>query len=835
MAVTTAKFLENVFKIQRMKEWRTAHPEQWQHFSDWAGSGDPDTSKLNADQRKWLAFLERTGAGATDPFVREPNTKNGFLKIKDFPPTTDLTESDWKQLFLTCQATFARLKANKSSYHGDVQDFITDNGPLFDDVTDETMEADPRTDAAILALIRKMDNNSEVSDADLFNIFGISRGEIASIVETRDPITKEVTAIKKDYNKKKEIRDKIKSWAEKVLYPKDEDTKNRLKKCGFDEDFIYNVNRINLIVDDYYGWHVPEVSPAKLVDFKTGYSDYLTEIYKSDKVLEAYKSCESDNKVVSNSIEKAKKDIDYDDTNSKNYVPRKLDEELTLVEQIQKWTGDTYEDYFKKYKELRGVQIYHHAPEVQSILKQIDKAKIKTTDPLSKLAENADNITKALGTNHPEAAGAFEWFGKALKEFNADPKMSKVMEKALKNGQKMNDLVSELVMRAAEDGKPETVKKAEIALEVLTTIKYGNTTSKVMDSIKEDKELFTLFSNKDLSWNKNDGVKFITNAMDKTFRVAVMGVGYGATIAVNRFRRFGTKFNGRLKNNKMRQAHEDYLARTGAERLSAIGAHGADTAAAPVPGAIDIRSEYKKSLDKNTQKRDDALAGLGGVGVPDTDVFIEEQQRDLNTLGRGDEEDKRNKLRPYQYMLERLELALNLRHELNELNAAMGGAPSAEQAKLKKQLNEIGIIDLTLVGGGAAFDPSTASEAVIEAAIHGVQTNGDYNTYQGEYSDIVNANADKQQHIDDYRKATKEIREAEERIAERKKRLDKLTKNDVDGKPMDIYKHLMGYWDTLQDPRLRRYGLRRASKIQDSNANLVQDLFQQKMTGYTLR
>ena len=51
---------------------------------------------------------------------------------------------------------------------------------------------------------------------------------------------------------------------------------------------------------------------------------------------------------------------------------------------------------------------------------------------------------------------------------------------------------------------------------------------------------------------------------------------------------------------------------------------------------------------------------------------------------------------------------------------------------------------------------------------------------------------------------------------------------------MDIYKHLMGYWDTLQDPRLRRYGLRRASKIQDSNANLVQDLFQQKMAGYTL-
>lgn len=834
MAVSMAKFLENVFKIQRMNDWRIQHPEQWQQFSDWAGSGDPSTSKLNADQRKWLAFLERTGLGATDPFVREPNTKNGFLKIKDFPPTTDLSESDWKRLFLTCQATFARLKTNKSSYHGDVQDFITDNTPLFSDVTEESMEATPRTDAAILALIRKMDS---LSNADLANIFGISKGEIAPLVESRDPGTNEVTAVKKDYNKKKEIRDKIKGWAEKVLYPKDAVTKDRLERCGFDEDFIYNVNRINLIVDDYYGWHVPDVSPAKLADFKANYTEYFKEISKSDnaKVLEAYKSCESDNKIVSESIEKAQKDIDYDDSNSKNYVPRKLDEKLTPVEQIQKWAGDTYSDYFKKYEELRGARIYHHESEVKDILKQIDKAKIKTTDPLSKLAENADNITKALRLNHPEAAGAFEWLGSALKEFNADPKMSKVMEKALKSGQKMNDLISELVLRAAEDGKPETVKKAEIAFEVLTTIKYGNTTSNVMNNLKEDKDLFSLMSNKDLSWNKSEGVKFITNAMDKTFRFACLGIGYGATIAVNRFRRFGTKFNGRLKNTKMRQAYEDYVAKAGAERLSAIGAHGADIADAPVPGAIDIRSEYKKSLDKNTQKRDDALAGLGGVGAPDSDTFIEAQQHDLNTLGRDDEEDKRNKLRPYEYMLERLELALGLRHELNELNAAMGGAPSDKQAELKKKLNDIDIIDLTLVGGGPAFDPSTASEAVIEAAIHGVQTNGDYNTYQDEYSDVVNANAEKQQHIDDYRKATKEIKEAEERIAERKKRLDKLTKNDVDGRPMNIYKHLMGYWDTLQDPTLTRFGLRRASKIQDSNENLVEDLFARNLSRYNIR
>ena len=830
MAVTTAKFLENVFKIQRMNEWRTAHPEQWQQFSDWAGSGAPDTSKLNADQRKWLAFLERTGPGANDPFVREPNTKNGFLKIKDFPPTTDLTEADWKQLFLTCQATFARLKANKSSYHGDVQDFITDNESLFDDVTDETMEASPRTDTAILNFLEQLE---KLYPSDLSRLFGITLREVKELLE---PLR--LVPPKKDYNKKKAVRDKIQELVRKVDHEKKE-----FQDAGFTKAFIRNRN-IELIIDNYYGWHVPDVSPAKLANFKTNYTNYFKEISRSDKpkVLEAYKSCEPENKVVSESIEKAKKDIDYDDSNSKNYVPKKLDEKLTLVEQIQKWAGDTYEDYFKKYKELRGVQIYNHAPEVQSILKQIDKAKIKTTDPLSKLAENADNITKALGTTHPEAAGAFEWLGTALKEFNAAPEMSKVMEKALKSGQKMNDLVTELILRAAEDGKPETVKKAEIALEVLTTIKYGNTTSKIMDNLKEDKELFTVFSNKDLSWNKNDGVKFVTGAMDKTIRVAVMGVGYGATIAVNRFRRLGTKFNGRLKNNKMRQAHEDYLAKIGAERLSAIGAHGADTADAPVPGAIDIRSEYKKSLDKNKAKRANALGELsaGFDSVPaNSDQFVEQYQEYLNTNGRDREEELLAKMRPYTDLLEPLNTALGLRRELDRLNALMGGAMTDKQADIIKQLADMGSLDLRIIGGPADFDLSTATDVDIERYINdpiiGIENNRRYKGYKNTYNAIVSYNYEKQQHIDDYRKATKEIREAEERIAERKKRLDKLTKNDVDGKPMDIFKHLMGYWDTLQDPSLRRHGPGRASKIQANNANLPQDLFQQKMAGYTLR
>ena len=834
MAESTAKFLENVFKIRRMKDWVIDHPEQWQQFSDWAGSGTVDSGKLNENQRKWLKYLKRNIDGS---LARWHNLKNGFLEVVDFPPTSDLSEADWKQLFLTCQATFVRMKANKASYHGDVQDFITNNSTLFADVTEETMEANPRTDTAILDFLEQMEKLIPTPDV-LWNLFEITPLEVKNLVE---PLR--LVPPKKDYNTKKNVREKIQTLVRKILPITTNPKKDELKSVGFTETFIRDKN-INLIIDDYYGWHVPEVTPAQLANFKANYSDYFTAIYKDNKILDAYKSCEPENKIVSESIEKAKKDIDYDDTNSKNYIPRKLDEDLTLVEQIQKWTGDTYEDYFKKYEELRGSRIYQHATEVKSILKQIDKAKIKTTDPLSKLAESADNITKALRLTHPEAADAFEWLGNALKEFNANPAMSKVMEKALKSGKKMNDLISELIMRAAEDGKPETVKKAEIAMEVLATIKYGNTTSKVMNNLKEDKELFNIFSNKDLSWNKNEGVKFVTGAIDKTFRAACLGVGYGTTFLVNRFRRNGTKFNGRLKNDKMRQAHEDWISKRGAERLAARGAHGADIASAPIGGALDLRSEYKKSLDKNKNKRAHALGELTtGLGVvpADADQFVEQYQEDLNTNGRNREEHFRAKMQPYADILEQLNTALGLRVELDRLNLLMGGAMTDKQAELTQKLADMGNLDLSIlrvrpgfVRGPNVFDLSAATELELRDWIAKTEADHRYQGYQRMYSTVVSYNYEKQQHIDDYRKATREIKIAEERIEERKKKMEKLTKTDVDGRPFDIYKHLMGYWDTLQDPSLTRFGPRRASKIQANNNALVTDLFRQKMTNYTL-
>lgn len=835
----TSDFLVNVFKIERMREWRMAHPEQWAQFSEWAKTGVGDNSNLNDEQRKWLKQLKRTGAGTdNDPLERWHNSPKGFVEIKDFPAAADLTDAEWKDLYLACQSTFMRLKANRTSYDSAVQDFITDNDHFFDNVTDESLEANADTDTAILNFLTQLET---LGAADLYNLFGIQRREL---MELLNPL-REVPP-KKPYNNKKEVREKIQELVRKVVPLDGNANKSDLERVGLNAAFI-RANNLEDIINDYYGWHMPAVSPTKLTDFKDHYPDFFAKMVREDKdatkVYEAFKSCESENKVVSESIEKAKKDIDYNDPNSKNFVPKKMDTKLTVVEQIQKWAGDTYSDYFKKYEELRGARIYQHASEVKDILKQIDKAKIKTTDTLSKLVENADAITKKLQGSNPPAAEAFEWLATSLKEFDANPSMSSVMKKALESGSKMNDLVSELIMRAAEDGKPETVKKAEIAMEILATMKYGNTTSKVMDAIKEDKTLFEIFSNEKLSWNKNAGMKFVTAAVDKTIRAACLGFGRGAAFLVNRFRRHGTRFNGRFRSSKMRQAHENWAAEHATNLANAQAAHDADTASAPIGAAPDTRSEYKKSLDDNTAKRANAIRGLRrlvGAGVADDDAYVEAQQERLDSTGRNEERRARMRMQPYEDLISSLRRAIRLRHQIDELNARMGGAITPEQVDMENKLrDEIGVLDLSIVPGQpAAYDVTNAAmatEADMNARIAAIQGDRRYNVYQGLYERVVNRNYEKQQHIDDYRKATQEIRMAEERIEARQKKLDALNKNDVDGNPYDIYKHLMAYWDTLQNPTLTRFGLRRASKIQAQNSNLVGDLFQQRLGTYNLR
>ena len=54
-------------------------------------------------------------------------------------------------------------------------------------------------------------------------------------------------------------------------------------------------------------------------------------------------------------------------------------------------------------------------------------------------------------------------------------------------------------------------------------------------------------SDKNLSWNKNEGIQFVTKAFDKTVKAAFLGVGYGVTFARNKI--MMSKYRTNFHNN----------------------------------------------------------------------------------------------------------------------------------------------------------------------------------------------------------------------------------------------------------------------------------------------
>lgn len=292
-------------------------------------------------------------------------------------------------------------------------------------------------------------------------------------------------------------------------------------------------------------------NPGKLASFRQEYKSILNKLHDESKLRDMFSRY--DDGKISKLLNKALDKVAYDNKDSKSYVQPKSEDELTLLQRIQKWNSDTYENYLKKYVKLSGDRMFFSMP-AQMICKGIDSAKIKPTDGIVAVLDNADKIKKNMQYKSNAAISHFDWF---VKEMNVlKDAMPKAFEGSLRNGPQLRHLIEKMIVDAVEQGK---IKEAKTAMEVLSIIKYANTTSKIMDTIKSDKELFNIMSNKDLSWNKNAGVQFVTNALDKSVRAAFIGLGYGATMAINGIRKSRSKIRtpGKLLNKAHNAWHSD--------------------------------------------------------------------------------------------------------------------------------------------------------------------------------------------------------------------------------------------------------------------------------------
>ena len=281
---------------------------------------------------------------------------------------------------------------------------------------------------------------------------------------------------------------------------------------------------------------------SKLDDFEASYGDeILRNIFYDEDIRNKF--AEKDPELVE-IITKAEGKLSYQDPNSSEYLAPKSTDVLTPLQQVEKWATDTYNNTIRKYRRLRRDPLLFSGFS-KEIFKAIDKEKVKPTDGIDGILGKVDAIKKRIPnktiTDH------FDWFVETMNQIKATK--PKAFAGAWNNARQMKTVITEIILKATGPNAREgDVEKAKTAMEIMTAMKYGMLTSKVMDAMKQTE--FSIFSDGKLSWNNNEGTKFVTAAFDKSIKAAFLGVGYGVTIIRNTIMMSGMQFKDKDNKNE---------------------------------------------------------------------------------------------------------------------------------------------------------------------------------------------------------------------------------------------------------------------------------------------
>lgn len=505
----------NDFLLEYYKRliFRSMPIEQFVHFCEYVDADD-----LGGHMKLWKEELLERDPADTSRYLKDAA---GLYVRKNLPDPEsgewELPPEEWEKFFKAFNNAFQAMDASKKSfkYEKKPNDFLKkyfgNEGQLFSYAT-----ADGAAEikiAELLDILTKHETGMKQLLKGYFN-------EDFAWKDLIDGINS------KKYNKDPKFRKTMVDIAEAVAYDTLTVPSTVLSMVGHKLNFDAISN----------GFENSVINPAKMTQFKLIYSDLMKELYTNTAAFKYFSA--SDPTKISKSLNEAKEVIDYNNTESKDYISPKRADELTLPQRISEWWDNTYSNYLEKYVKLTGDRMFF-SPYAKAIFKEVDKLKIKPTDGLAKILENTDKISGELKKKYKKASDHFDWFIKTLKELKASMGKGKAFEKALQNGRSMQVLIQEIIIKAVRENK---IDEAKTTMELLATLRYTLTSSKIMDAF--NKSDLTIFSDKDLSWNKNEGVKFVTTAMDMGIKKAFQLAGYTLTAAGNLINRVGTKFNG---------------------------------------------------------------------------------------------------------------------------------------------------------------------------------------------------------------------------------------------------------------------------------------------------
>ena len=558
-------------------------------------------------------------------------------------------------------------------------------------------------------------------------------------------------------------------------------------KVGEDTNVANWFNGIDLqdIADNAFADNT--INPNKLDYFKRNHQTILNVLYKKDKVFNVFKNY--DGGKISGQIEKAREKLKYDDKNNDDYIPPKRDDQLTPIQQLSKWADDTYDNLLDKYLKFHGDRLYF-SKNAQFIVKAINGAKVKPTDGIDGVLSKSEDIKKNLLYKSPTATKHFDWFTKTLTEIKAT--MPKAFAGALKNGRQMRAIISEIIMKAVRDGK---IDEAKTTMEVLSVIKYGATTSKVMDALK--KEEFTIFSDGKLSWNKNQGVQFVSKALDKSIKAAFMSVGYGITIIGNEIRLSGSKFDGRrgriqnAQNLWATQNQQDRNART-----HEIGIQNADA-------NTEIARQQATQNTINRGRRNPITDDNYDTLMNSNDRTQQRLSRQANSQSF---RDAQNAVNQYNALSDINTGVPDMRARVQQLRAKRsdlyrryrdpatyaGMPPAAQQALAQDLLQQYHDKQQEL-------DEARNNFSTSRQTLNQITNNPDWARQQQQVTQYNNAKnrADSMRaNLIQWNEARERISELNGQIAQRNNELAHWDQNH-----QDKYKELMAYWDMLESGR----------------------------------
>ena len=727
----------------------------------------------------------------------------------------ELSDDEWEKLFRAFQDAFRAMDADKKSFkdNKDANDFLNE---YFGDLRlFSSGVASKDAEQEIQGNFKTfLESNRQVLEV-AFKQWGLTDGDF-SYSDLMSGIRD------KKYNTSPKFQQKIKDVAQYVAYyMRQPDFVNSLGPNA--QTNLPDFEKVEKGFDD------DQIDPLKLDYFKRNHRDLLDTLNKKSKVYSVFKTY--DNGKISKPLDEATEKVDYGNKESDDYVPPKRDDELTPWQQLSKYIGDTWSDYMDKYTKFRGDRLYM-SDSAKAIVKALDdkKVQMKPTDGLGKLVENTDAIKANLLYKSPTATKHFEWMAKTLKELQTT--MPKAFNGALQNGRQMRALVSELIMTAVRDGKMDEAKSA---MEVLSVIKYGYTTSKIMEAL--GKEPLTVFSDGKSSLNIIPDI--VKKAMDKSIKAALMGIGYGITIVGNAYNLHGSKFN--RATGRMKQAHDDFvqanddaknrkIAERNIENPLAQQRIQAEQTVMTQTGITD--ATYAQHEQAYNTAKSDATQKLTAMNdadrrLKDTDQKLESYDDLTQQINSAKQASTK-----MQQDLQQLQNALN---DPNTYNGMLPQAANALAVDIQRQITDLqqqeNNIKQSLSQLQKQQQQLLANPDIQSALANRPTYQADFNAAQASYNTA-------QQLADQLGDPVHKFKNAKDRVDELNRQIDARNDeiNNWDDKHTDKFQELMAYWDFLETGRnthtgnMYSWGLGSAKKKQKNFNGSA--LFQQYLAAY---